>query len=48
MTVSAEQVSLVKSLLATPQNAVVILQIPFRGKAKIKQIQIKDKILQAP
>ena len=48
MTVSAEQISLARSLLATPQNAVVILQIPFRGKAKIKQIQIKDKILQAP
>lgn len=48
MTVSAEQVSLAKSLLATPQNAIVILQVPFRGKAKIKQIQIKDKILQAP
>lgn len=48
ITLSAEQLPLAQSLLATPQNALVILQIPFRGKAKIKQIQIKDKILQVP
>ena len=48
MTLSAEQLLLAQSLLATPQNAIVILQLPFRGKAKIKQIQIKDKILQVP
>lgn len=48
ITLSAEQLPLAQSLLATPQNAIVILQLPFRGKAKIKQIQIKDKILQVP
>ncbi len=47
MTVATEQISLAKSLLATPQNAVIILSVPTRGKAKIKQIQIKGQILSA-
>lgn len=47
MTLPTEQASLVQSLLATPQNAVIILSVPTRGKAKIKQIQIKGQILSA-
>jgi hypothetical protein len=37
MTVSTEQISLAKYLLKTPQNASIMIIIPTRGRAKIKQ-----------
>ena len=48
MAVSTEQISLAKHLLKTPQNASIMIIIPTRGRAKIKQITINGKTLHAP
>jgi hypothetical protein len=45
--IRTKQVSLAKSLLTTPQKAVITLTISPRGKIKIKQLHINNQTLNA-